>query len=103
VLAVPFQILERFIQLSASAQVDYLEISQKFWKDFADVFIDGSSTLTSSDDHQHGFVFGEAGKFSGSLRIPLQEFLTDGSSCEDGFVCGELFYCLQEIAADFGR
>ena len=60
-----------FVHFSLTAQMDHLEILQKFWKDLADMVINRGSTKTSTDDHKDWFISSETTELTAGFLITI--------------------------------
>ena len=78
VLHVAFGMFQGWIDLAFAAQVNDLEIFQKFRKDFTDRTVDGNGSQAASDDQNDRFFRGEAAEFQ-SLKLIAGEQLPGGS------------------------
>ena len=78
VLYIPFGTLEGLVHFALAAEMDDLELFQKFRKDLADVVIDRGCTETSADHHKDRFVGSEIRRTVCRLLCHLSE-VPDGS------------------------
>ena len=69
VLYIAFGSLKRFIHFALTAEMDYLEVFQKFRKDLANVFIYRCCTQASADNEQYWFIFCEIAETSACFFV----------------------------------
>ena len=60
-----------FVHFSLTAQMNHLEILQKFRKDLADMIINRGSTKTAADDHEDWLIGSETTELTAGLFITV--------------------------------
>ena len=71
VLNISGSIGQFFVHFSFTAQMDHLEILQKFRKDLADMIINRGSTKTAADDHEDWLIGSETTELTAGLFITV--------------------------------
>ena len=101
VLHVAFGMFQGWIDLVFAAQVNDLEIFQKFRKDLTDRTVDGNGSQAASDDQNDRFFRGEAAEFQRLKLIAGEQLLADRGSGQNRLVRRQTVHGFRKITADF--